>query len=381
MAIIPTFALSVIYAVIYRPKFDFKNKALWLFTGFFAILLLSALLSHDVAQGIERMEIRLMYLLIPFPVVLIIGFDINRHKILRYFSYAMVVLCAILLGNNVYKIIVNGSFEDCFFHEFTALYKQHAVYFSMLILFAVIILLETVKDKLRTFEILGLFILGIAMFFAASKIMIALMILFLLYYVFFKQHGKWLKMSFLSLVVVVLGLSVASDNLRHRFLDGLDLSRTDFSLEDRTFTYDEKKNISDFELRFLLGKVGVKHMAEDGKIITGYGLGDQQDWFDYHLMRYGLAPDWYMGHNAHNQYLDIWLNTGILGFVFFVFMLVFFVRNAWQTKDEIWLIFLLIFLIAFLLEVYLSRNKGIVFFTLWNMFFYSWNRRQKKLAG
>ena len=369
IAIITTFSFSIIYAFIFRPKIDWKNNMFWLFSIYFVLNLISAIFSHDWQQGLQRMEVRLMYLLIPFPVLLISTFEISRAKIYKVFVIAMVFLSTILLLNNGYKIWQHGNFTSCFFHDFTALYKQHAVYFSMLLLFAIILLLEHWQQKNRFMQLLSLGILSIAIIFAASKIMMILYAVFLLYYIFIKQHSKMLKISFLTIFIAGLIIAISSGNLRERFVKGMNITQTDFHLENRIFTYDEKKNISDLELRYLLAKVGVYHMFQDQKALFGYGLGDQQDWFDYHLMRYNLAPHWYQGHNVHNQYLDVWLNLGILGLFYFCFMLFILGRRAWQEKDEIWLIFILIFIISFLLEVYLSRNKGIVFFTIWMMFF------------
>ena len=370
IAIISIFSLSVIYAIIYKPKLSFKNHGFGLFTLFFVLYFLSALFSHDITQGFEFLEIRLMYILIPFPLMLISTFEFNRNRILSYFVIAITILSTILLIINGIKILSNGNFAGVFFHDFTALYKQHAVYYSMLLLFAIIILLENWNKEKMLFELTAFVILSIAMIFAASKIMLVLLAFFLVYYVFIEQHNKLLKFSFLAVLLLGVAAITFSRNLQTRFVGGLRLGETDFTLENRKFTYDEKQNISDLELRFLLAKVALKHMAEDQKVIMGYGLGDQQDWFDYHLMRYDLAPHWYMGHNVHNQYLDIWLNLGIFGLVFFLYLLYYFFKEAIRTQNRLWLIFLIVFAIAFIFEVYLSRNKGIVFFTLFNAYFY-----------
>lgn len=333
---------------------------------------LSAIFSHDTAEGLRRLEIRLMYLLIPFPALLVMNFKPKLDRILHFFTYGMVTLSAILLINNVLRITQNGTFAHCFFHDFTALYKQHAVYYSLLTLFAVIILIQKWQRKYMLLNSLSLIILSTALFFAASKIMMVLYGIFLLYYVFLKQQHRWMKFGLLGILLLGFILIGSSESLKERFTDGLNFTQTDFNIENRQFTYDEKQNISDMELRVLLGKVGIQHMIQDGKWLLGYGLGDQQDWFDYHLMRYNLAPNWYQGHNVHNQYLDILLNLGIFGLLYFFWLIFFFTKHAIHSRDEIWVIFSIIFCIVFLFEVYLSRNKGIVFFTLWQMLFFAY---------
>ncbi len=377
IAIISTFTLSIIYTILYKPKVNLKDTAFWLFNFWFFIYLLSAFFSNNQVNGFERLSLRLLYLLIPFPALVIFKLKLNFYKILRLFTFSMAALSLLLIIVNGFKYFNSGSGHINYFHDFTAPLHMHAVYFSILIMFAIVILFLKLKKPTVDFYLI-FFILSVTLFFCASKIMIALFTLFLAYYFLIRQKNKTLKIVFIALFL--LGSILMSQNpiLKERFSEGLTFSNTNFDLKNRVFTYDEKQNISDLELRYLLNKVAFKHMVEDKKIWTGYGLGDQQDWFDYHLMRYNLAPHWFEGFNVHNQYMDIWLNLGFMGLVYFVFMLVFFVFSALKSKDEIWLIFILIFLVSFFFEVYLSRNKGIVIFTLWNMFFYSKNKYLSK---
>lgn len=386
------FLLSVIYSVIYRPKINFRNTAFWFFIAWFLLNGFSAILSHDQEEAWHKMELRLMFLLIPYPILILSTFKNSIKKHLSVFVYGMAFFTSILLIYNLFKFIQNSSCTFCFFHDFTALYRQHAVYYSILLLIAGVIMLEakfayfqqvnSLKldyDLILTLGFLIIFSLGLL--FAASKIILVLWGIYLVYYTGFKLKNKSLKIAIALLFVVGLSVFAISDNIRFRFTEGLDITQTDYHLEDRIFSYDEKVNISDMELRFLLAKIGLKHIKEDKKILTGYGLGDQQNWFDYHLMRYNLAPNWYYGHNVHNQYLDILLTFGIFGLALFVVFLVYILYLAWKNKHDLSFIVFLIFILAFLFEVYLGRNKGIVFFTFWTMLFYTFYLNNKAVTN
>lgn len=376
--IISFFGLSVIYSLIYKPKINFRNPVFIFFVLWFLLNLLSAMLSHNQIEAWRKMEVRLMFLLIPFPILVLANFRNKIDKSLVLFSFGMVFLTLILLFLNLIKFIKTGTCQQCFFHDFTAIYRQHAVYFSVLLLIAVILILEIPlglkklsSNQTKFVKYLSISILSLGLFFAASKIILFLWLIFLLYYIFFKNHQPQLKLSFLLLIILGGIAFYSSETLQSRFLDGLNIANTNYELENRSFTYDEKSNISDMELRLLFAKIGLTHLKDDGKIWTGYGIGDQQDWFDYHLMRYNLAPNWYENHNVHNQYLDNLLNFGIFGFIFFLLFMVYILSLAWKNQQKFPLYILLVFSFAFLFEVYLTRNKGIVFFVFWVMILYT----------
>ena len=78
-------------------------------------------------------------------------------------------------------------------------------------------------------------------------------------------------------------------------------------------------------------------------------------------------------YNTHNQYFDILLSSGILGFLSLFALIGYSLYNAIQHKN--WLQFLLIsiFLINFLTENVFSRFHGIMLFAFFNTAFFKMN--------
>ena len=92
------FLLSVIYSVIYRPKINFRNTAFWFFIAWFLLNGFSAILSHDQEEAWHKMELRLMFLLIPYPILILSTFKNSIKKHLSVFVYGMAFFTSILVG-------------------------------------------------------------------------------------------------------------------------------------------------------------------------------------------------------------------------------------------------------------------------------------------
>ncbi len=101
--------------------------------------------------------------------------------------------------------------------------------------------------------------------------------------------------------------------------------------------------------------------------VIGVGVGDAleqlQDYRNPNTWNYKSKA------NTHNQFLDIAVKLGVIGL--FVFSLSFFcsIKIALIYDSKIYLIFLVIFILALLVENVLDRQKGIILFTFLNSIF------------
>ncbi len=98
---------------------------------------------------------------------------------------------------------------------------------------------------------------------------------------------------------------------------------------------------------------------------TGDGLAELQDHREKFWMEYEQE------YNSHNQYLEILLRTGLIGLLIFAAMLLVPLSASIKTKDYLYLAFILIFMVACLTESLLIRQKGIAFYSFFNIVFWS----------
>jgi O-antigen ligase len=97
-------------------------------------------------------------------------------------------------------------------------------------------------------------------------------------------------------------------------------------------------------------------------------------------MELGLLKAKYLDHhlyiaykhdlNAHNQYLSLWIKTGFIGLLFYLFLLGAGFALAFRTKDPFLAAFLMIIAFVSFSENILDVNKGIFFFSFFFSLFF-----------
>lgn len=377
--------LFVVYQLIVK-QIKLDRKKIWFFTIifpilFFALILISALLSQDIGAGLKQVEKNLLLILMPF---ILIGIypptKLDREFVMRVFSFASIISFFILFIIAIFRIIEGANFDVLFFHELGAFFDLHPVYIAINLCIAIYYLTFYFKDKINYGRGTLLFLVSIisfgllGLFLCASKVVILVFIpLF-----FIKLLQGALKKKTLSIILLIILVgnvfvfksSIVSD----RFSDGLTFDIETFQPTSeialsKVFSNEEKEKISDLELRYLMLKIGTFHLQNDGKLLFGYGIGDVQEYIDYYYMQYGLAPGWFEGYNLHNQYLQYLVTYGMIGLTIFIIYLIYSLYFAIKNKESLHLFFLILILMIFLFECVLSRNKGIVIFFFINTFF------------
>ncbi|RNL83561.1 O-antigen ligase domain-containing protein [Sinomicrobium pectinilyticum] len=94
----------------------------------------------------------------------------------------------------------------------------------------------------------------------------------------------------------------------------------------------------------------------------GYGVGSVQEELNkcYKDKSSLLLEKTY---NSHNQYLDFFLKTGVLGFLFFLFLLTYNFYQGVYHKDYSFCAIILFFGLLFLTENILARQTGVILFS------------------
>jgi len=107
----------------------------------------------------------------------------------------------------------------------------------------------------------------------------------------------------------------------------------------------------------------------DENVIIGVSPGDSQDFVDKVYAKYGMDAAGYTGYNLHNQYVEIFIKSGIIGLIVFMVWIIIFFKEALNRK-KMYFFFLLIFFTSALTESNLEVHRGIVFFALFNSLFF-----------
>lgn len=373
---------SFILAIFLFKKKSFFGQPFYLLLYpfiFFLITFISSFFSKDTVAGFSRLDRHLLPLLLT--IIIVVFQHVSINKILKYFTLSLTLATAILSLRFVYGLFKGVKLSQLVFHDYTSLFKQHPVYYALLILVAVLYLLDSTDSlyfwkKVSYTWLLQIVILITGMILCASKAVLGIFIFLIILGIFLRVKGERNKLAAIFMVVMLSLFIYHLEYIRVRFLEGTHIKEeilsfeptNDFTLK-KQFDYEEKKNIKDLELRILFLKIALYHMYQDQAYLFGYGVGDSQDYLDYYLYSYNLGPNWYQGFNVHNQYLHILLNYGILTLLLFIYYLFLSFQKGFKDGNYLYMGILIAFCFTFLFEVSLIRNKGIVLFYFFNLLF------------
>jgi O-antigen ligase len=105
----------------------------------------------------------------------------------------------------------------------------------------------------------------------------------------------------------------------------------------------------------------VKH-----NLFYGVGVGDACEKLKKEYIEAGYSGYFYDNLNAHNQYLEVLLGSGIVGFSIFISILGTMSYIAIKNRNMLYGIFILMMMLFFMFESILNRLAGVSFFSLFS---------------
>jgi O-antigen ligase len=158
-----------------------------------------------------------------------------------------------------------------------------------------------------------------------------------------------MQLSFI-LVAVLLLITVVVKNERVNFL----LSDLDKLVSNK---YSEMSDD-----RIITWKASFRVISNN--LLFGVGVGDVRNELvrEYELM--GAEKHIQQRLNAHNQFIEVILETGIPGILVFLMIYFYMIRIAISNSNTLYLLFILMTIVFFMFETTLYRLAGIAFFSL-----------------
>jgi O-antigen ligase len=115
-------------------------------------------------------------------------------------------------------------------------------------------------------------------------------------------------------------------------------------------------------------------MKEENVFFQGLGLNAsykklEEKGLKYNVFQGNEITEGYQKKNFHNQYIQVFSELGLIGFVFLILILFLNLKNALKNKDFIHITFAILMISLFLTESFLWRQRGVVFFTVFYCLF------------
>lgn len=370
--------LVINWLTLFNPKFTVKaisGKPIPLLLICIYLLHLGSLLySDNIQSAFFDLEKKFSFLVLP--IVFFSSVSINMtflKKVLWWFSWSCLTASIACIAFATYRL-ANGDSSYFFYHELGSLFDIHAGYFSVYVFTAIFVQLDYVVSKwndLNTkraivFSVTILFLIGFLILLSSKTILLVLLI-----FPFLILFGKAIKPKLKILIVLSIPIIITSvifliPSIKQRFSDVLidEYHQTNPLLIDDYSGY----HFTGANIRLAIWKICVKIVNSEEAWIFGVGSGDSQDlltktYREKHIYGGDDLHEGFLHYNAHNQFFQFYVSTGIIGLTLFLALLYKLLIKAYKNRALVLFASFIVFSIFCLSESALERQKGIVYFS------------------
>ncbi len=364
------FLCLVIFGAIRKELVFERNGWLWaifLFFPFYALYALNSVDSHPAMFGLEK---KLSFLLFPLVFSFVPTFSLNKRRIENGFLFAlflMLILCYLGAFFNYEEHNYNTAY--LFSSHFSGLF-HHPTYVSVFCALGIYLLFQrwqyphSLREHLlAALGILFLCYTHVHLESLSGLIFAALLMAMLLGYWLLKKQGWALLIGVFTVGIFVFYLGIYFiPSLRSNVSDSLNFAMN-YCKDPYGYTHLPRGEIRGNDARLILWTASADILSEHP---NGVGVGNLPTAMEAKLLQYGQVNLAKEHLNSHNQFFHTAIETGWIGLVWFVFLvlglIIWGLRNAWGILVLVTASF------AFngLFESMLERQSGIVFWLLWS---------------
>ncbi len=303
----------------------------------------------------------------------------EKDKILTYFAYSFYGYALFYLLKATIRFVLTKDTNVFFYHELVTS-EVNAIHVSVYISIAFFYFF--IKKNKAMLDKIALVILLVLIFLLSSKNILVIFLFLVVACFFLVMKIKWNtnKVILSSSIIMFIGI-LFYGKIKDRFLIEIQSNKTEHHVnKDLSGQHGIVNNVSivdawtkqRFEpndyfpgtaLRVYQARIFKEMLQEDNSYLTGYGVNATEEKISQKGKEHNLYTE-YGKFNFHNQYIQIFAELGILGFVLLVVMLTMNLKNAIQSKHFVHFSFAILMISLFLTESFLSRQRGIVFFII-----------------
>lgn len=360
---------SIALVVHNKQNLKFRSdKILLLFLLFFVTIAVGILYSSNQHEANFDLEKKLSLFI--FPVILFFSPPLSIKQIqmvLTGFVFSCLAFCIAALFISFLNYRSNGSADSFYYHELSKNIGMHAGYLAMYLCFALAIILfefpSIIRKGVSFWQILFVSLCGVFVLLLSSRLQIGIMLLIFLSFIIyhFGLYKNWTKaVLYIGLICVLFfAIVIAFPKNRERFKEAINYNNE----------YALNKKWGEGQMRVLIWSSSFQIIKEN--LLFGVGTGDVQDRLDetYKKNDYVSLTYWENTRfNAHNQFLEIAIGSGLIGLALFLTLIFNITQAALKNKNMLLLSFLAVFILSALTESVLERQNGVVFFSFFSSF-------------
>ena len=338
---------------------DFYNFIL--LGSYFLICLISLIYSENLDRGVVSLVRKSPLVFFPMYLLFLRGFNKKHIKLsIEVFSYSVVLLAIFSLCKVTYLNL--GDFDKQIWEKVTgdalsnAIVSTHKLHFALYVLVAILFLTHTAFNRKSSyinsiFKYISILYLLIFLLMLGTRTTIVTALIFTLIYAAYSlgKQKKYVPLILGSAFIVSTTAYIVVNNpiLKDRIKESINYNNE----------YAINKQWGGTAVRKLIWKYSFQVIEKEP--FLGVGIGDSQDELNksYKNVTESSALK-NKNYNAHNEILQILINTGILGLIVFYgsqFALI----QINNKKNSLLILFFVVFFLAGLTESYLERDMGI----------------------
>ncbi|MBK5279570.1 MAG: O-antigen ligase family protein [Bacteroidia bacterium] len=359
-----------------------RNELLISFSIYFIIMLISIFYSTNTTQAISSFEKNLFVLWIP--VLLLTSQALDSRKVellLKIFTASVMLATLICLGyavhrNNYFEVFTNPNWFYFSYSDLTDVISIQPIYLSLYVSFSIFIVLllgASSWHSTKGIVFKGLTIAFLCYLFSflfllsgrASIVATSLILIAAVFWFFLRMKRLYYGLMAATSIVIISGLLVYNlPIVKERFFDAFGLDKTS------TWVYGDPQNSKKLPEARIIKWQSAFHIVK-GNWLFGVGIGDVQDELNKEYEAVGFLSGVSERFNTHNQFLQTWVGTGLLGSIALLSTFFYNFRNAIRTRNYLFLSFLVLFILCSITESTLERQAGALMYTLFSCLFYS----------
>lgn len=349
----------------FKNKFQniFQNKLSLLFIAFFLMHVIGLAYTANMDAGLFDLQVKLSLFVFPF---IFASRPLPKSQIRNLF-WAFIaggIVCSIIMLSRATYTYFAFSENNFFYQSFS--FFIHPSYLSMYFNLCIAWLLLNRAKKSDTYNrfatilsfLVVLFFSFIIILLSSKMGLITMVLLytgFILYYIVSRKKYAFGIIGFILFVGLVYSMVRFVPEIRDRVANVF------------TAISSESNNQAEAEstaVRMLIWRASNQIISEH--FLFGAGTGDSKDVLMGEYQKRGMTGALEHKLNAHNEYYQVFISLGLIGFVLLILSLLIPLYNAFTSKNAIYILFLLIIILNIIPESMFETQAGVVFYAFFN---------------
>lgn len=302
---------------------------------------------------------------VAFPVGIFTIRKLLTGEVIRLVNYVFILP---VLYAGVYYVVRFYTLPDGYdkddIHLLNSLTRYNRTYLAMHLAYAILFLVTEVyrlwhqKRSYLVLLVAGIVIAAMGIITIASRMSLFGLIIGVGFFLFYRRNevAAKVRVAVLAGIVVVMAAAVVLvPTLRGRVMD---IVEGGWKLEHGA---NAKESQSGLTLRIEKWRCAVEIIGNHP--FTGVSAGDTKYYLNECYRKNGFWG-YHQNFNAHNQYLHYGLMVGVPGILVYLFVLFFPFRLALRDQNVLLLLLILLIAIVSVSEALMTRQKAIMFFSL-----------------